>query len=371
MLAAPVVADGVAVAPVPLRPQRREVAHLVPALAHVPRLGDELRLGDHRVLLDDVEERGEPVDVVQGAGERRREVEAEAVDVHLDDPVPEAVHHELQHVRVPHVQRVAGARVVHVEARLVGHQPVVRLVVDPLEREHRPEVVALGGVVVDDVEDHLDPRGVEHLDQLLELLHLLAVGPRGAVLAVGREVRDRVVAPVVAQAALEQHGVVHELVHRLQLDGGDAEPDEVVDDFRRGETGVGAAELGRHRRVARREPLHVQLVDERLVPRGLRRPVVAPVEERVGDHVLRHVPRAVGGAGTRLVAHPVREDRGAVVPDLAVHRLAVRVEQELGRIGPLAVRGRPRAVDAEAVALPGRDAAQVPVMDVGAALGSS
>ena len=34
-------------------------------------------------------------------------------------------------------------------------------------------MVALGGVVVDDVEDHLDARGVEVLDHLAELLHLL------------------------------------------------------------------------------------------------------------------------------------------------------------------------------------------------------
>ena len=44
------------------------------------------------------------------ARERRREVEAEAVDVHLGHPVAEAVHHELQHLRVPHVQRVAARR---------------------------------------------------------------------------------------------------------------------------------------------------------------------------------------------------------------------------------------------------------------------
>jgi hypothetical protein len=35
-------------------------------------------------------------------------------------------------------------------------------------------VVALGGVVVDDVEDHLDAGRVQRLDHRLELLHLLA-----------------------------------------------------------------------------------------------------------------------------------------------------------------------------------------------------
>ena len=115
---------------------------------------------------------------MQLARERGREVEAEPVDVHLEHPVAQAVHDQLQHVRVPHVQRVAGAGVVHVVAPVVRDETVVRRVVDPLERQHRPEVVPLRGVVVDDVEDDFDARLVQRLHQVLELLHLLAALPR-------------------------------------------------------------------------------------------------------------------------------------------------------------------------------------------------
>ncbi len=51
-LPAPEVADRVAVDPVPLRPQDGEVADLVAAGADVPRLGDQLDLRQHRVLVD-------------------------------------------------------------------------------------------------------------------------------------------------------------------------------------------------------------------------------------------------------------------------------------------------------------------------------
>jgi hypothetical protein len=108
-LAAPEVAHGVAVLAVPLGPQRREVADLVATVADVPRLGDELDLADDRVLLDEVEERRELVDLVELPGQRGREVEPEAVDVHLGDPVAQRVHDELQHVRAAHEQAVAGA----------------------------------------------------------------------------------------------------------------------------------------------------------------------------------------------------------------------------------------------------------------------
>ena len=124
--------------------------------------------------MDDVEERREPVDVVQLARQRRRQIEAEAVDVHLGDPVAQAVHDELQHLRMAHVQAVAGAGVVHVVARLVGHQPVVGGIVDAAEAQHRAQVVALGGVVVDHVEDHLDARAVQRLHHRLEFRHLRA-----------------------------------------------------------------------------------------------------------------------------------------------------------------------------------------------------
>ena len=360
--AAPEVAHAVAVAAVPLRPQRREVADLVAAFADVPRLGDQLDLADDRILLDHVEERRQPVDVVQRARERRREVEPEPVDVHLEHPVAEAVHEQLQHVRVPHVQRVAGTRVVDVEALVLFREPVVRGVVDALEREHRAEVVAFGRVVVDDVEDHLDARVVHRLHHLLELLDLLAEVAARAVLAVRREVADRVVAPVVAQPHLHEPVVVDELVHRHQLDRGDAEPDEPVDDVGEREPRVGAAEVRRHRRVRLREPLGVDFVEQRLVQRCHRRAVVAPVEVRIDDDRLRHEARAVARARPALVAEAVRVD-GLTPADLAGDGLAVRIEQQLLVVAAQALLRRPLAVDAEAVALARADAGQEHVMD--------
>ena len=104
-------------------------------------------------------------------------------------------------------------------------------------------MVALGGVVVDHVEDDLDAGGVQRLDHLLELGDLTAgVAAAGIARLRGEEV-DGVVAPVVAQPLLQQVTVVEEGVHREQLDRGDAEILEVGDHRRRRETGVGAAQL--------------------------------------------------------------------------------------------------------------------------------
>ena len=174
------------------------------------------------------------------------------------------------------------------------------------------------------------------------------------------EVADRVVAPVVAQAAVEQVPVVDELVHREQFDRGDAEAAQVVD--RRGmcETGIGAAQIIGDVGVALGEALDVRLVDDRLVQRRTWRAVVRPVEERVVDDALRHVRCAVVVVTGVFVALVVGEAR--LVPvDIAVDRLRVRVEEQLRRVAPQARRRIPRPVYAVAVALARHHARKVGV----------
>ena len=359
-LVPPEVAHGVAVAPVPLRPQRGEVADLVPALPDVPRLGDELDLRDDGILLDQVEERGQPVDLVELAGQARGQVEAEPVHVHLGHPVPQRVHDELERARVTHVQAVPGAGGVVVEPRVVRHEPVVGGVVDALERQHGPEVVALGGVVVDDVEDDLDAGLVQRADHRLELRDLLAALPGGGVVVVRGEEADRVVAPVVPQSPLDQVSVVDELVHGQQLHRGHAELDQVVDRGRMGQPGVRAALGLRDVRVAGGEALDVDLVDDRLVELDVRRPVVAPVEVRVVHDRPGHERGAVVVVARVLVAERVGK-AGRVPVDLSLDGLGVGVDEQLGRVAALAVLGRPRPVDPVAVTLPGRDRRQVGV----------
>ena len=89
----------VAKAVVQLEPARREVADLIAARADVPRLGDQLDPAEHAVLPDRVEEAAVGIEAVLLAPERRGEVEAEAVDVHLLDPVAQRIGHQLQHPR--------------------------------------------------------------------------------------------------------------------------------------------------------------------------------------------------------------------------------------------------------------------------------
>ena len=84
--ALPKAPNAIAILAVPLGPEHGEIADLIAVRAEVPRLGDELHLGKHRVLMDDVEERAEPIDFPQFARERAGEIEAKTIDVHLRAP---------------------------------------------------------------------------------------------------------------------------------------------------------------------------------------------------------------------------------------------------------------------------------------------
>ena len=172
--------------------------------------------------------------------------------------------------------------------------------------------------------------------------------PGRRVLVVRREVADRVVAPVVAQAALEEQRVLHELVHRQQLDRGDAQLLQVLDRRRdwRGRRTCPRTCSGRLG-LPLREPLDVRLVDDRLVPRRPRRRVALPVE--APD---RPPPTSACRArcrGRSSSRRDCRSDTGTsprATSHAAVDRLGVWIQQQLVGIAPVplvrAPRGRAR-----------------------------
>ena len=70
--------------------------------------------------MNDVEKRAQPVDFMELTSQRGGKIEAEAIHMHFQNPVAQAVHDQLQHSGMPHVQRVPCAGVVHVIARVVS-----------------------------------------------------------------------------------------------------------------------------------------------------------------------------------------------------------------------------------------------------------
>ncbi len=145
----------VAVFSVPLSPAvpRREAADLIKS-AGVPRLGDKLGVAEDRVKGEALEQRRLiHRRAVLVASENGGEVEAEAVDLIFGYPIAQAVLDEVAHDRVVAVENVSAAAEIVVFS--VGREHIVDIVVDALEREEGSHLVALGGVVENNVENNL------------------------------------------------------------------------------------------------------------------------------------------------------------------------------------------------------------------------
>ena len=132
-LPAPEIAHSIAVFTVPFGPQGREASYLVAVGADIPRLSDEFDLADHRILVDQVKESRGVGDLVKLACQCRCQVEAEAVDMHVSDPVTQRIHDEHQDRDRGHEQGIACAGGVEVMPQIIGNEAIVLRVIEALE----------------------------------------------------------------------------------------------------------------------------------------------------------------------------------------------------------------------------------------------
>ena len=242
--------------------------------------------------MNDVEKCAQPIYFVQLARQGRCQVEAKAIDMHFEDPIAQAVHDELQHARVAHVQAIARAGVVGVIALVGCAQPIVGSIINAAEGKRRTQLIAFRGVVVDHVQDDLDASGVQSLDHRLELIDRAG----GGIARFGGEEADRVIAPVVPETLVNQVPVIDEVMNRHQFDGRDSQALQVLHDRSRGQPGIGSPQRCGNLRMPHGKALHVQLVDHTFVPGNPRRPIRAPGKCRIDDSALGHP----GGAVTAI-----------------------------------------------------------------------
>ena len=106
------------------------------------------------------------------SGKNGGQVEAEAVDVHLRDPVPKAVADHPAHHRVVGVQGIAGAGKVLIDVVAVFFiKHVVGAVLDAPERKGRPGCISFATVVENHIEDHFDAcpvQGFYHIPEFID-----------------------------------------------------------------------------------------------------------------------------------------------------------------------------------------------------------
>ena len=117
-------------------------------------------------------------------------------------------------------QTVAAAGPVAIARRIVWVQVVIGGVVDAAQAQGRAVLVGLCAVVVDHIEQHLQPGRVQSADHSAQLAARAAAG-LATPEARGRcTPGNRVVAPVIAQLQLEQAQLIGAARQGHQADGG-------------------------------------------------------------------------------------------------------------------------------------------------------
>ena len=101
-------------------------------------------------------------------------------------------------------------------------------------------------------------------DHFLELAQTL--GAVGGVARIRREEADRIVAPVVGKALLQQLAVIDEAVYWQQLNRRDPERADVIDDCFLAEAGIGAPQCFRYLWVLLCKALDMGLIEDRVIP---------------------------------------------------------------------------------------------------------
>jgi hypothetical protein len=195
---------------VPLRPARWKLADLISSGPNVPWFCDQFDGGQHRILPNGGEESSAAVKSVPAAPEGAGKVKSESIDVTDLDPKAQRIHHHLKHAGMAEIECVAAAGEVVVIARLIRLEPIVRRIVDAAKAQCRAEVIALGGMIVDDVEDDFDARIMQARDGRTKFVKR----PFQGVARRGRKKAERVISPIVAQSALDQVSIVDEGMDR-------------------------------------------------------------------------------------------------------------------------------------------------------------
>jgi hypothetical protein len=262
---------------------------------------------------------------------------------------------------VREIDSVPRSRVVDVVALLVRHQAVIVSVVDALERQRRPQLIAFSRVVVDHVEYQLDAGGVELVHHFLEL-----VGERRMEVAwLRREEGDRVVAPIVLEAFLDQITVIDKGVNRQQLRRGNAEGSQIFRHARVRQSGERAPSRGGNMLVQLGEALDVHLVHDGPLPRDGGLALLSPCECRIDHPALQHQRRAVTLVERQILVGGVEHIAEQLRPpgEPADDLLRVRIDQQLVGIEAMSRIRLVGSMHAISIHRPGSRLRKVPVPD--------
>ncbi len=266
------------------------------------------------------------------------------------------------------VDRVAGAGVIDVIARIVRHQAVISGVVYALEADGGASFIAFRSMVVDYVKNDFET-GVMQLAH-----HVAKTGePRSAEIALlGGEKADGVVTPVIAFPFFDEMMIVKKSMDRQQFHRSNAETFDIGHQRLVPEAIECAAQSFRHGWMQHGCSAHMHFIENRS------RPFDRWLDGRMGvraeftHHAFRHEGRAVDFiqcqigvfAGVEVIAVD-----GLVPVQIAMQLAGIRIKEQFAGIEAESFFGRVATMDTISIQLSGLQARDKTVPDFVGVLG--
>ena len=312
--------------PVPFLPLILPKATDLVQTTRVPGFGNQFGAGQHRIGIDFPKDRWVHHRLT-GVVARKdgREIETEAVDVHLRGPIPQTVHDEPLHHGVVCLESIAGPGIVRVGS-LVFVQNVVEAVFEPPVAKCRALFVSFRGVVIDHVENHLDACTMQLFHHGSKLIQAAKRIPGGTVGQMGSKKGYWVVPPVVGALRGSIPGI--ELIHRQKFDRCDAQFLKVRNLLDHAEIGTSVGRSHPGVGVAR-ESRYMHFIDDASTKRSIKRPITLPIKGTQIDQYTFHARRGVVSRLTGSSSIIVRAN-GYTFP--------IRIDQDFLTVKTLPVR---------------------------------
>ena len=244
-IAPPKAAKGIARAVVPFGKGRGICPQLIAARPNIPRLGDQFNPRQNGVLPQRIKKPAARIKAMRLAPQNRGQIKPKPIDMHLLHPIAQAIHNQAQRGGMGGIQGVSRARIIHIIAP-APRQAVITGIVQPAKGQRGAKLIAFGAVVIDHIQNHLDPSAVQIAHHGL---HLAQGGGGGGIARIWHKKADCVVSPMVCKPLFNQKPIINKGLNGQKFDRRYPQALQMGNHGRVGHARIGAAQRGRNIRV--------------------------------------------------------------------------------------------------------------------------
>ncbi len=246
--------------------------------------------------------------------------------MHHFGPITQRIQYQTHHIGVFGIDRSAATGTVIVISLVFGIERIVRGIVNTAITKGRSQLIALAGMIVNDVKYHFQPVPVIKLDHIFKFVDIVARQIR----LFGRKKAAALIAPVIVAGKTLLMAVAEISMDRQQFHRGYAQPFKITGNRFRPHAGKGTAATVRNFGMQLGKTAHMRFINNCFVKSIAGSPVPFPIVKIVNHDRLGYIRRTVQLVKRQILVRTVgvvTENR--LMPNqLAAQLLSVRIKQQ-------------------------------------------